>query len=213
MEENNVEHIITRDETTGLIQEQMKQDTNDNEKEQPPNYSKNKKDQKRPSRVQKTIPNKCYICHTLLGSETAFNDHLESHNNMLPFKCSQCSTEESYVEAFTVTTLNKHFERHNFHFACQYCPLRFRRGTTLKAHMRKIHKKVHEQHCEICGQMFTSNQAYSRHMNIHKYLAIQLFKCVTCRMVFPSKRSLGEHRKSNLSACEYQILYFQNLFE
>lgn len=86
-----------------------------------------------------TIPNNCYICDTLLENDTDFNDHLELHRDMLPYKCTQCSTETNPKNLYTVLSLNKHFETHGFRYICPHCPLRHRNEGSHSYHIQSMH--------------------------------------------------------------------------
>ncbi|XP_055640404.1 zinc finger protein 208-like isoform X1 [Toxorhynchites rutilus septentrionalis] len=144
-----------------------------------------------------TKPNKCYICDTIIESKSELNDHLESHKNMLPFKCLQCSTEANPIEAFHVTALNKHFETHGFQYVCPHCPLRYRTPSSCVYHVRTNHdKNQSEYHCEICGKVFSNLQVYRNHVNAHKNVMTERFKCEPCQKTFHSSKSLRTHQKS-----------------
>ncbi|XP_055638430.1 zinc finger protein 595-like [Toxorhynchites rutilus septentrionalis] len=165
------------------------------------NNNKNKKSspssgKSRCRKERKTIPNKCYICDTMLESQSVLNDHLESHKDMIPYNCSQCSTEANPIEASNVTTLNKHFETHGFKYICLHCPLRYRTGSSLTYHVQKFHERKFNFNCEFCGRAFNNYQDHRAHVNIHKNLMMERFKCEPCQKLFQSKRLLLLHQKT-----------------
>ncbi|XP_055639622.1 zinc finger protein 91-like [Toxorhynchites rutilus septentrionalis] len=213
---------INQDKTTGIIQEQITQEPI-SIKHEPPNsdddemdddetqthsytndnnhsdHSEGKPQRRNPPKRVKTIPNKCYICDTILRNKSDFKDHLESHRDMLPFKCLQCSTEENPIEAPTVLTLNKHFETHTFQLLCPRCPLRFRTSSSFVYHERIIHEKdkeKFEERCEFCGRVFNNYQMHRNHVQAHKNVILQRYKCESCETVFPSRRILTRHTSS-----------------
>ncbi|XP_055638431.1 zinc finger protein Xfin-like [Toxorhynchites rutilus septentrionalis] len=151
--------------------------------------------------VKKIMPTKCYICGTVLESEKDFYGHLKTHKTMLPYRCSECSTETNSVVVSTTVALNKHFQKHSFRNVCPHCPLRYRKSLSLSLHIRSVHgDQKFEYICEICGLRFARNKyfLYRQHMTGHKNLSMQRFKCEPCQKSFPSQRNLNRHKSSIL---------------
>lgn len=153
-----------------------------------------------------TIPNKCYICDTVLESDSSFKYHLKSHKRMLPFKCSQCSTETNPIKASTVLALNNHFERHSFKFLCEFCPLRYRTGKALTIHIQSIHpaQTGPRYYCEICGKSFTNKCVYLSHVQDHKDLMALRYKCEACQQSFATNLFLQKHKATDKCLRKYE---------
>ncbi|XP_055638438.1 zinc finger and SCAN domain-containing protein 12-like isoform X2 [Toxorhynchites rutilus septentrionalis] len=143
------------------------------------------------------IANKCYICDTILKTKSEFDDHLESHRDLLPFKCLQCSTEANPIETSTVAGLNKHFETHHIVFVCSHCPQRYRTWASFTYHVRSTHdKQKFEYHCEFCKKGFDNYKVHRNHVQAHKNLILQRYKCEPCGKLFKTKHYLRKHQKS-----------------
>ncbi|XP_055639335.1 zinc finger protein 596-like isoform X2 [Toxorhynchites rutilus septentrionalis] len=140
------------------------------------------------------IPNKCYICDSILGSESDFSQHLESHNEMVPYECSQCTSATNPIILSTVVLLNEHFESHSFNFFCRQCHLQFRTRNKLYYHMRTAHdKQTSKYSCKICGKVLSNAHLLQSHLRGHKCISEQRYKCEICQRAFTTLYTLRRH--------------------
>lgn len=138
---------------------------------------------------------KCYICDIVLANRNDFNAHLKYHKNLLPYSCSQCGTATTPVTVSTLTALNKHFEGHDYDYACPYCPFRFGTCRGLTDHMRTTHGQLKlEYHCDTCKKVFTNSKVFRNHVVAHKNLKTKRYKCESCPRYFAIRSCLLRHQ-------------------
>lgn len=163
----------------------------------------------------KTASNKCYICDTILESKNDFEEHLKSHENLLPFKGSQFVSHENPALISTVIDLNEHFEKHVFSFICPHCPLRFRLSSKLARHIQSVHEKKKVGHtCETCGKVLENPISFRTHVRAHRNLLAERFKCEPCQKIFSLKHLYLNHKASYVCLRKYcdTSLAFRKLY-
>uniref|UniRef100_A0A182K5V3 Protein krueppel n=1 Tax=Anopheles christyi TaxID=43041 RepID=A0A182K5V3_9DIPT len=140
------------------------------------------------------VPNKCYVCYKIYGNEAELTAHLIEHNDLLPFRCRQCSTNERVFEYRTIRALNKHLETHRYPFDCTECRLRFRKITTRNDHFLRMHMSVGVYTCERCGVEFQELRKFRLHLAAHRNLELQRYKCTICSKAFQTSTLLVRHK-------------------
>uniref|UniRef100_A0A182MQZ6 Uncharacterized protein n=1 Tax=Anopheles culicifacies TaxID=139723 RepID=A0A182MQZ6_9DIPT len=117
---------------------------------------------------RKVARNKCYVCYKTYGTEAELTSHLIEHNDLLPYRCRQCSTSDCSFEFRTNRALNKHLETHWYPFECADCRLRFRKKDTINEHLRKVHMSESWYTCKRCGLKFQDLLKFRLHVNAHR---------------------------------------------
>ncbi|XP_035914838.1 zinc finger protein 879-like [Anopheles stephensi] len=112
--------------------------------------------------------NKCYVCFRVYGTEAELMAHLIEHNDLLPYRCEQCSTIDCPFEFRTNQALNKHLEAHCYPFKCAECQLRFRRRSKINEHIRAVHLHKKLYVCKRCGMEFHELRKFRLHMIAHR---------------------------------------------
>ncbi|XP_055640123.1 zinc finger protein 569-like [Toxorhynchites rutilus septentrionalis] len=169
--------------------------TNSNENDNRKPSLPKKRKEKEPNEVPHILF-KCYICGPVLGDVVEYNYHLNSHKEMLPYQCSECTTVANPIVLTTVVTLNRHFESHGFNFVCSKCPLRYRTKSSRYYHMRSTHK---EYRCQTCDASYTNYHLFRGHVRSHLTEVVienttpDVHKCEFCPKTYPSFESLLRH--------------------
>ncbi|XP_050072493.1 zinc finger protein 761-like [Anopheles maculipalpis] len=150
-------------------------------------------------------PCKCYICNAVLETEEAQRDHLVEHVNMLPHTCPECSRmtdeqgEEANVSPITsLAMLQRHYRMHSYPLKCPHCPQRYRKHSSIYAHIRYRHELFDNPEgytCDICGVTMRYRSSFRYHMRIHYHEQMGTFKCQYCDRVFGTRARLERHER------------------
>uniref|UniRef100_A0A182PDG2 Zinc finger protein n=1 Tax=Anopheles epiroticus TaxID=199890 RepID=A0A182PDG2_9DIPT len=153
------------------------------------------------------VPNKCYVCYKVYGNEAELMAHLIEHNDLLPFRCRQCSTKDRVFEYRTIRALNKHLESHRYPFDCTECRLRFKKITTRNDHFLRMHMSEGVYTCERCGVEFQELRKFRLHMAAHRNMEAQRYKCPICSKTFQSSTLLDRHKLIHLTKPLFQCAH------
>ncbi|XP_061511654.1 zinc finger protein 570 [Anopheles gambiae] len=145
--------------------------------------------------IRAIVPNKCYVCYKVYANEAELTAHLIEHNELLPFRCRQCSTTDRVFEYRTIRALNKHLESHRYPFDCGECRLRFRKITARNDHFLRMHMSEGVYTCERCGVEFQDARKFRLHMAAHRNMELQRYKCPVCSKAFQSSTLLERHKQ------------------
>ena len=78
---------------------------------------------------------------------------------------------------------------------CDICDKTFFDRSTLKTHIKTVHRKVKELRCNLCNMSFGQNKNLQRHVKtVHQ--KITAFKCDSCDKSFRQKAHLETHVKT-----------------
>ncbi|XP_058122329.1 zinc finger protein 267-like [Anopheles coustani] len=154
------------------------------------------------AKAQPISQTKCYICGCETESETALNDHTAQHVDMLPYSCPNCYND-SAEETKTITSLamlQRHFRMHTYPLKCPHCPQRFRKYTTVYAHVRYRHEMFDNPEgytCEICGIRIKYRPTFLFHMQNHRNEEKGTYKCQYCHRAFGTRARMERHVRSH----------------
>ncbi|EAT34773.1 AAEL013022-PA [Aedes aegypti] len=152
------------------------------------------------------IPNTCYICDTVYEDAEALDGHIEGHVQLVPYNCSQCSTEEYPQVLKSLITLNKHLQSHLYPYVCDYCPLRYINKKNYILHMRSKHENISSDGftCDDCGQFFTNKRSFSTHIYKHRAIKEEKYKCEHCGKAFSNAALLTRHVRIHTGERPYE---------
>ncbi len=118
---------------------------------------------KRKKKIKKSEQLECQICNKSFGSSYLLNRHLKSHKN----------SERAYPI-----------------IPCPICGKTVRRDS-LKRHQERVHEKLKNYECDLCGRQFYFKTRIVDHLKTH--LKIKDISCEQCTMKFSSKGTLRAH--------------------
>ncbi|CAK1540410.1 unnamed protein product [Leptosia nina] len=105
----------------------------------------------------------CPVCGKAILRSSRLRKHMESHSNVMAYKCDRCPAAYKSRMALRV-----HIDKHDGirRFKCEYCPMAFRSDTVLIKH-RRVHTGIKPYVCKICQKGFTGNHNLKVHMKVH----------------------------------------------
>uniref|UniRef100_A0A2C9K8A0 C2H2-type domain-containing protein n=1 Tax=Biomphalaria glabrata TaxID=6526 RepID=A0A2C9K8A0_BIOGL len=100
----------------------------------------------------------CPICLETFLDRGNFKSHMSQfHGNEMPFTCTLCS--KGYA---SLSGLSLHMQAHEGKtYLCPICDSRFTQNSTMKRHLRMVHKTTQ---CSSCRQIFKLDTEYKEHM-------------------------------------------------
>lgn len=130
---------------------------------------------------------KCHVCGKLFSHPSSRNIHLRLHSGEKPYRCNTCGKQ------FRVSShLKDHVRVHTGErpYICDICHKGFKQSSDLKKH-RRTHTLDKPYKCPICPSAFTRSHHCRGHINsVHKF-----FKCVTCSALFTSEEAFERHKE------------------
>uniref|UniRef100_A0A182T7Z2 C2H2-type domain-containing protein n=1 Tax=Anopheles maculatus TaxID=74869 RepID=A0A182T7Z2_9DIPT len=153
------------------------------------------------------VCNKCYVCYRVYRTEAELMAHLIEHNDLLPYRCEQCSTIDCPFEFRTNQALNKHLETHSYPFRCGKCRLRFRSKCKIFDHIRTVHLHNRLYVCKHCKTKFYE----LRHMAAHRNEETERYPTTASRI---ERKQLVQRRSSRpffqCAHCNRVFKYYAN---
>ncbi|XP_055609592.1 zinc finger protein OZF-like [Uranotaenia lowii] len=139
-------------------------------------------------RVHLSGTHECDQCGQKFNRKDRLNDHIARHMGVLKHECPVCG--KKFV---TAAKLKKH--RDNVHdkksIPCEHCGRTFNHLTLLRDHIEYAHGIQQRFVCDICLQLFYSQEALDSHRLRHENP--KKLECSRCLEVFPSQEQLGDH--------------------
>ncbi|XP_028435315.1 zinc finger protein 1035 [Perca flavescens] len=130
----------------------------------------------------------CHVCGKTFPTSESLEDHQRCHLGEKPHECAECGRC-----FFQASQLQQHQRMHKSEFQCQACGRGFVSVFALRKH-KHTHGKSRPYRCSKCDFSFTGPLQLAEHMSTHRE---ENFPCDICNLVFPSKSSRAEHRKSH----------------
>ncbi|XP_060571049.1 zinc finger protein OZF-like [Ruditapes philippinarum] len=174
---------------------------------------------KRDFKKQKSVENKCGICHKSFKRRYLLVQHMSLHTGECNYECVICK-ERFRLKKYLYKHMSRHkddkqykcqvcqksydslklFNDHtNIHrgirYQCKYCEKSFSASSSLKVHL-KLHaepgsSKLNYYVCNICKKSFASESSLRMHMEIHNGTQNQI--CNICDARFSRKHDLQRH--------------------
>lgn len=100
----------------------------------------------------------CTLCREVVADVRSFKSHMSLfHGQEMPFPCTLCG--KGYASE---SGLSLHMQVHEGKtFVCPICDSRFTQNSTMKRHMRTLHKTTQ---CFTCKGMFKLGMEYEQHV-------------------------------------------------
>ncbi|XP_018016495.2 uncharacterized protein LOC108673215 [Hyalella azteca] len=142
-------------------------------------------------RKPKDASHRCGICDALFASRRQIVQHLITHTNLRPFKCTLCG------ENFTFRrTLIRHCNESHPEVCtqpCKFCGLPFETVSELKRHSCNASQKGGFP-CPYCD--FETNMDIRLFVHIHSHGRGTRYFCVYCSNFFPTVNKVRYHQRS-----------------
>lgn len=135
----------------------------------------------------------CHVCGKTFPTSESLEDHQRCHLGEKPHECAECGRC-----FFQASQLQQHQRMHKSEYQCQACGRGFVSFFALRKH-KHTHGKSRPYRCSKCDFSFTGPLHLAEHMSTHRE---ENFPCDICNLVFPSKSSRVEHRKSHSKSGE-----------
>lgn len=125
---------------------------------------------------------------------------MRNHTTSMPFKCPQCDFATKTNEQLTNHIKRKHSENKIKDFPCLECDKAFHIKDDLTKHLKLGHKQKKQKKslddlpCEVCGNVFNSQQGLKMHQRwVHRNETMTCHICETCGQSFEWERTLCLH--------------------
>ena len=153
-------------------------------------------------------PYKCTLCPKVYYNKSAFDGHLNIHNNCRPWICKHSKCNASFTHKAYLT---EHMSLHSSirHHICNICHAGFRQSSTLLRH-KLTHSSAKSLMCQKCGKSFHRNFSLKQHLEMHERNDYGVKKkhgpCVECGKYFTKKSTLKEHMNTHRDHMPYKCL-------
>lgn len=132
----------------------------------------------------------CSTCHATFTLHGRYKQHMVKHSDERPYKCTVC--EKSFKR---MSEMNNHMQIHTgVTYTCDMCSLVSRNKVSLRAHVRRVHRRDFRHRCEQCGRGFISKYDLEDHKTRH--LGTKSFVCDDCGNAFLQKSYLTAHKRA-----------------
>ncbi|XP_055711525.1 zinc finger protein 62-like [Phlebotomus papatasi] len=154
----------------------------------------------------------CSQCEKSFTTAPSLRDHMLRHADIKNHVCTVCG-----VKKVTRTELRKHMIIHSEKMlSCEFCPLKFLRGDSLKQHIRIVHQEIKEHYCTICNKTFAISRTLKNHLMIHT--GEKPHACTKCPKRFIRLDQLKLHMKLHTGkdtfsceSCSFKTNYLHDL--
>ncbi|XP_032238471.2 zinc finger protein 99 isoform X2 [Nematostella vectensis] len=130
---------------------------------------------------------KCNVCGKLFSHPSSRNIHLRLHSGEKPYECTTCG------KRFRVSShLKDHIRVHTGErpYVCDICQKGFKQSSDLKKH-RRTHTLDKPFKCPFCASAFTRSHHCRGHINsVHKF-----FRCAICSAMFTTEEAFSKHKE------------------
>lgn len=136
-------------------------------------------------------PFKCF-CDKTFKLSGNYTRHLRLHSGEKPFICKDKKCQKRFAAKSTLKTHIKNVHKKERRWAC-FCGKRFKRKAHLQGHKKNHLPKEKKYGCDSCTGKFETQHKLKRHQRIHTGEATHI--CPSCNTSFVSKSSLNAHKR------------------
>lgn len=130
----------------------------------------------------------CEICGLEFKRKGALKYHELTHTNSFDHPCQMCGSKFKSDTALNCHVKKVHTERR---YGCTECEKKFHSNHLLMDHIERMHGRQMRFFCDVCVEVFTSEQQLNVHLARHA--APGELECGTCLRVYGSREELAAH--------------------
>ena len=142
------------------------------------------------SSEKKSLHITCPVCHTVVPGLYKLQRHKMKHDPELKYKCPACPKQFVKANTLRMHISNVHKGNRN-QKTCKLCDTVLANDAALTLHLQTEHSNVVRSACNICGEIFTSDQQMADHKNQNHFGWNNV--CQKCNFQFPKKSNLVSH--------------------
>lgn len=137
---------------------------------------------------------RCEYCGLKLSSLRKKTLHVQNVHKENQFKCTICdeTLKSSYFKNVHLAEVHGVEEKR---IKCPHCPRVFPQDNIMIRHMRRVHLKLKEHMCPVCGIRFFESYQMKNHLMYHT--GENNFSCEICGKTFLRKHYLTKHLNSH----------------
>lgn len=136
-------------------------------------------------------PFPCILCPKSYFSTGDLADHMRTHIDARPFKCSSCSLTFTSSRRLGQHVKNCHEDQER-RYQCKICDKKFKRKEHLKSHETHAHSDARPYVCQVCGKSYKGRGSLSLHQRSHTGERVT---CEVCGRIFRDPGDLKKHKK------------------
>ncbi|XP_065082092.1 zinc finger and BTB domain-containing protein 24-like [Ochlerotatus camptorhynchus] len=130
----------------------------------------------------------CKICGLIFRRKTILNKHILSHSDTLNVACKLCDKKFKRNHSLIQHVKIVH---DMIRLPCSYCSNAYQTTYKLKEHIESVHGVQTRFVCDVCVQVFDSQEKLDSHKARHD--DPKELECATCLVVFPSADRFDNH--------------------
>ena len=136
----------------------------------------------------------CEICGRMCLNARTLLTHMKVHS-IKNLTCKHCGHVATSIEE-----REKHKKKHKNYQYCETCGARCVEKKGLYAHIRKVHLKIRNSVCDVCGRGFYSRFNMETHRAIHFAPSLE---CGYCGKKFNDPSGLRKHKMTHTGEVRY----------
>ncbi|XP_022670777.1 uncharacterized protein LOC111254329 [Varroa destructor] len=154
----------------------------------------------------------CEFCENRFVTELRLKRHLaivhfedaeavtgtEPYAGITRFRCNECE-----YSSYSTNRFRLHRATHRERLKCPYCDLSFPLVDVLNRHINVRHLKKHVS-CSMCGRRLPNESRLAHHVESCHSGNVEPFTCTTCGYFFESLAHLEYHRRTHLTARNFE---------
>lgn len=142
---------------------------------------------------RKTKPLICDICCWRGATKASIEYHMiKYHSTNIKLDCEICG-----IECSTTNQLRIHMASHRQYkkYTCGECDEKYLKVSELTCHLREMHNKIGNFHCEKCGRQFAWQLSLKNHMARH--IGSKTMQCPHCPRKYYTRFQMKRHIKES----------------
>ena len=136
----------------------------------------------------------CEVCGQMCSNKRSLSNHMNTHS-LKRLSCKYCDHVSS-----SARELERHVKIHGIVHNCGTCGKTFSRRRGLLEHINKVHKKIKNSVCDICGRQFYCKSKMEDHRSTHFAPSLE---CGYCDKKFRDRNCLKKHRMTHTGEVTY----------